>query len=429
VQGTLPEDLLPGLKPLLKTAVERSPSTILASISMAQQEAVKYFDSQGLWPSLNGDAQYAVTDASVANSPTSTEKGIFYGVNFNQPVFQWGASKNNAAIGSLGVKIAQRQYAEAYRNLATQIREQYMAIVAKKIDVRNARYRRKIAEEALATDQAKFDAGSVSQAELQGFKVDFEQRDLDADRSTEDYNYLKRVFTRLVGIDELDEDSIPLEIGHPEYSAALADAVLTGFVGDGIESAFQNEVYKMMVAQQDLSYSIAKVRLLPKLNAAASYNLFDQATAFAGHVSQVAERQATYSLVANWSIFDGFATRGAKLQALATKRYYERVRKTYVDNTVDQVSYLRHQVGLSSRALSLSELHHALIESAVKRIMDDLKLGYASQASVETSTLDLYVTEYDMANARTDYFSRWTEFVSLAGADPAISNLSPRYVR
>jgi hypothetical protein len=28
-----------------------------------------------------------------------------------------------------------------------------------------------------------------------------------------------------------------------------------------------------------------------------------------------------------------------------------------------------------------------------------------------------------------DYMSRWTEFVSLAGIDPAIANISARYVR
>jgi outer membrane protein TolC len=429
VQGTLPEDQLPGLKPLLKVAVERAPGSILQSINVAEQEAQKYIYASSLWPSVNGNISYSILDESVTNAPSSTQKGFFYNASINQPIFQWGAYKNNAAIGELGVKIAHRQYADAYRLLAISIREQYMGLVGKQIGLRNGRYRQKMAEEAYATDKAKFDAGSASQAELQSFELALEQATLDADRAAEDFAYSKRVFTRLVGIDDLPDESIPLEIGHPEYSAPLADAVLTGFMADGVESTFLSEVYQMYVKQQDLNYSIAKVRLLPKVNASAMYLLQDQTNAYSGYISQVAVREETFSVAANWNIFDGFAARGSKLLARETRRYYERIRKSYIDSTIDQISYMRHQLGLSSRGLSLAEVRHALIGAEVKKVMDDLKLGYASPATVEASTMNLYNTDVELANARTDYLSRWTEFISLAGLDPAIANISPRYVR
>ena len=429
VTGTMPEDFLPGLGPLLKTAVEKSPNTILSNINVAQQEAQRYVYASSLWPQLNGNANYSVIDESVTGGTPSTQKGVFYNFTLNQPIFQWGALKNNAAIGDLGVKIARRQFAEGYRLLAVEIRRQYMYLVGKQITLRNARFRQKIAEEGLKTDQAKFDSGSASQAELQGFKLGLEQAQLDTDRAAEDFAYAKRVLTRLVGIDGLPDDSVPLEIGHPEFSPALADAVLTGFVGGGVESAFQSQVYAMQIKQQDLGYQIAKVRLLPKVNFTASYLLEDNTQAFSGFVSQVAVREETYSLGASWSIFDGFATRGAKLGALETKRQYERLRKNFVDNSIDQITDMRQQVGLSSRALSLSEVHHALIGAEVQRILDDVKLGYASQATIDSSTQNLYQTDVELAGARTDYFMQWSAFISLAGIDPALDNVSPRYVR
>ncbi|HXQ81263.1 MAG TPA: TolC family protein [Opitutaceae bacterium] len=429
IQGTLPEDYLPSLRPLLKTAVERSPNTIMASIQLAQGEAVRYLDAAQLWPQVSGGANYAVSVESVSHGVGSTERGFFYNFGVNQSIFQWGAYKNNAVIGTLGVKIAERSYAEAYRLLATTIREQYMGLVTRKIALRNARFSQKIASEAVATLKAKLESGSASEADLQGVTIAFQQAELNGDRSAEDYAYAKRVFTRLVGIDDVDEDSVPLELGHPEYSASLTDAILTGFLADGVESTFQSEVYKMQVQQQDLAYSIAKVRLLPKINASANYQLFNQSTANSGFVSQVALQQENYSIAAYWSVFDGLATRGAKLSALANKRLFERIRKTYIDNTIDSISYMRHQIALSSRAMALSEVHNALIGAEVKRITEDLKLGYASPATVEQSTMNLYLTEVDVANARTDYFSRWSEFISLAGIDPAIANVSPRYVR
>ncbi len=431
VEGTLPEDYVPGLRPLLKTAVEHSPSTILANIAVAQQEGNRYIDAQALWPQVNGNINYTAQALSISGtaSATSDEKGLFYSFGVTQPLFQWGAYKNNAAIGTLGVKIAQRQYAEAYRLLATQIREQYLYLVVKKVVLRNGRYSQKLSEEALATQQAKLEAGSVSEAELQSFKIAVEQAQLYADRTAEDFAYAKRTFTRLVGIDELDDEAIPLEISQPHYAPKLADAILAGFVADGVGSTFQSQVYQMSVAQQDLSYSIQKVRLLPKFNASAAYNLIDQSSTAAGHVYQQALQEETFTIGANWAIFDGFMTKGLKMQALATKRYYERTRQNYIESTIDLITYMRHQIGFSARALSLSEVHHALIGAEVKRVGDDLKLGFASPATLETSTSNFYQTDFELASAQTEYLSRWTEFVSQAGIDPAMENVSSRYVR
>lgn len=431
IEGTLPEDLLPGLQPLLKKAVESSPSTILANVQVAQQEGQRYIDAQALWPQITGNVNYTeqVESISGAGSGNSTEKGLFYNFAVNQPIFQWGAYKNNAAIGTLGQKIAERQFAEAYRILATQIREQYLYLVVKNIYLRNARYNQKMADEAFQTQKAKFESGSVSEADLQTYQIASERASLDADTRAEDFAYAKRVFTRLVGIDDLDDAAIPLAIPQPRYSAPMADQILTGFVADGVESTFQNEVYRMTINQQDLNYSIQKVRLLPKLNVQAAVNLFDQSNTVGGHVYQQALQQEAVSIVANWTIFDGFLTKGLKMEALANKRYQERARKTYIDNTVDAITNMRHMLGLSARGLALTQIHNALIGAEVKRVNDDLKLGYASQATLEISTYNLYQTEYDLAFAETDYLSKWTDFISLAGIDPAMANLPTRYVR
>jgi outer membrane protein TolC len=429
VQGTMPEDYIPGLAPLLKQAVERSPSTIMASVAVAQAEAGRYSNAALLWPQLGLNANYAVNTQSQTGGTASTNRGLFYNASINQPIFQWGAYRNQALIGDLCEKIAERQFADAYRMLAVSIREQYMALVGKKIQLRNARFGLKLSKESLQVQQARFDAGASSEAEIGNFRMSVEEAELLADRSEEDYGYAKRVFTRLVGIDELSEDSIPLELKHPEFSPALADAVLTGFVGDGIESTFQSEVYKMTLKQQDLNYSIAKVRLLPKLAASAGISFQNQTQINGPNVSQVGIQTENYSIGANWNIFDGFATRGAKLSALASKRLAERERQTYIDQTIDQVSDMRKQVGFSSRAMHLAEVHNELIGAEIRRLGDDKTLGYGSQASIDTGLVTFYATEFNMALARSDYYSRWTEFISIAGIDPALSNLQSRYVR
>jgi hypothetical protein len=200
-------------------------------------------------------------------------------------------------------------------------------------------------------------------------------------------------------------------------------------VGNGIESTFQSQVFEMEIRQQDMQYSIAKVRLLPKLSASASYSYANYTAAGVGSVSQVGLRSESYGLSAGWAIFDGFATRGAKLSALASKRAVERQEKSYFDATVDSVNDMRHQLDFAARALSLAETHFILIDAEVKRLSDDKALGYASQATIDTGILNAYASEFDQAFARADYLGHWTEFISLAGLDPAIDNISPSYVR
>ncbi len=284
--------------------------------------------------------------------------------------------------------------------------------------------------EIIHNSGAVFDAGSSSEAELGNFRMTVEQAQLDADRAAEDFSYTKRVFTRLVGIDDLDDDSIPIMVPHPKYSKPMADAILAGFVGDGIESTFQNQVYQMTLKQTDLNYSIANVMLLPKFGASATYAYNNYVQAGSGFVQQVALQVETYAVTATWSIFDGFANRGAKLSARESKRYFERLRKTYVDSTID-ISHLHAPPARLLVALHVDRRgrYNASIGAEVKRLGDDVGLGYASQASTDSGKLTLYASDYQMAYARADFLGRWTEYISQAGIDPALANISPRYVR
>ena len=68
IAGTLPEDLVPQLKPLLKASVERSPNTISAAIAVAEQEASKLGARAILLPSLNLNSSYQSTRETESGS-------------------------------------------------------------------------------------------------------------------------------------------------------------------------------------------------------------------------------------------------------------------------------------------------------------------------------------------------------------------------
>jgi outer membrane protein TolC len=430
VAGTLPEDFLPELKGILAGAVNRAPSAIAASINLAQSEAGLYGAEAALWPTVGGSASYAASKESVSGGGLgSTSKGVFYSANVSQPIFQWGAFKWQADTGKLSVQIAQRSFAEAYRQLAVTVRSAYLQLIIQRITLRNAEFKLHLAKTSAAVAEETKKAGAISEAQYSEYQMLVQDNQLFADRAREDLRYSRLVFMRLAGLDELPEDRIPLAVPAPVYNAALADAVLHHFFADGIQSTFQYESYQMTIKSDDLSYRIARTRLLPKFSAYGSYSLSNNSTASPGYVTQTALSSISYGVTGNWTIFDGFATKGAKLSALASKRTAERQQQTYLDRTIDSAGNLRNSLDFAYRSRGLAETRAALIKAAVDKTEGDVKLGLASKSSLENVTSAYYVAELAQANARSDYFATWSNFVSLTQVDPALANLPSRYVR
>jgi len=430
VAGTLPEDFIPELRPILAAAVNRAPIAISASIDIAQSEALLYGAESSLWPNIGGSASYAGNKESVSGGGLgSTSKGLFYSGNINQPLFQWGAFKWQADIGKLALKVSQKNFAEAYRQLANTIRGQYLNLIIQRLNLRNAQFKLRLAQESAAVADETRKAGAISDAQYSDYQMLVQDNQLFADRAQEDYRYSKLVFMRLAGLDELPDDRIPLSVPEPKFDEALADAVLRYFVSEGIQSTFQYEVYQMQIKTNDLNYRIARTRLLPKFSASAGYSLSNNSTASPGSVTQTAITSINYGVTGSWTFFDGFATRSAKLSALASKRTNERLERNYVNNTIDSASNLRTLLGFAARARGLAETRGNLVKAALDKTEGDLKLGLASRASLEAVTLNYYVAELARANARVAFFTNWSGFVSLTDVDPALANVPSRYVR
>jgi outer membrane protein TolC len=432
--GGLPEDLLPELKPILQSAMERSPQMISSAINLAQAEANRYGTDAPLWPSLGGSAGYgqnsASTSSDTGNSSSSTG-GFSYSIGVGQPIFQWGALKYRADIGRIAVKIAERQYADAYRALAGTIRSQYLTLIYKHASVRSAQDSMRMASNSLAIEEARFKEGTISSGELIPPRMTFAEAQLAADRAVADFNASRRVFMRLVGLKALPETAIPFDVPAPTYSAATATQLVQSFVQqEGAASTFQGQVYLMTLRQADLNYRIARTGLLPKFSLAGSYGLsFSTSVDSAGNVNTSAVKNKSYGVNASWTIFDGFATRGAKLSALASKRATERQYQTYLETTVDTLQNSQEQLEFSARALALAEQRHGLAQDAVNHVAEDFKAGLASQSAMDTANSNLLGANATIIYARADFLNRWADFVSQTGADPVIANLPARYVR
>ncbi len=426
----MPEDYLPGLKGILETALKQSPQMLTQNISLAQAEAGRISGESILWPSLSGSASYAFNGAKInsGGSSTSTSSGGFYGINVGQPIYQWGAYKAQADSAKLAEQVAKHQYAEAYRTLAGTLRSQYLGLIVQKISVRNARYQLELAENDLAIQEENFKAGTVSAADMNQPRIGLQEMRLSVDRTTENFAHARHAYARMAGLDDLTEESIPLEIPHPADSSGKSKDLLGAFVHEGPENSLQGQIWDLYLKQGDLSYKIARTQLYPKFSFGASYGLSYSQSAFAGTVSQSAVVSYSYGVSANWTLFNGFASRAAKLSALATKRSYERQRKTYLDDTSANAQDLQTQVGFAARALELAEQHQALADDLIKRATAELGEGTIAPATVKAYRSNAYAVDYATSSARAEFLNRWSELVSLVGADPILNALPVSYL-
>ncbi|HEX2852227.1 MAG TPA: TolC family protein [Opitutaceae bacterium] len=431
--GGMPEDLLPELRAILRDSLQRSPQMISNDVTLAQAEAMRIRTDAALYPNVNASISYGVSTAASASAGVTTPSsstGLSYTVSLGQPIFHWGALKAGVDIGRISLKIAERNYAEAYRMLAGTIRSQYLSLIAKKAAVRYAQQALTQAEGLLLIEEEKFKNGTISAGELSVPQLSVADARLNGERLTLDFESSKKLFARLAGLERFDSASIPNDLPRPVHSPQIASELVRIFLKDGAGNTNQGQVYLMNVKQADLNYRIARTGLYPKFSLAASTSLSISTQASpGGAVTQTNVRSNYYGLNTSWTLFDGLATRGAKLYSLAGRRAAERTLQAYAETTVENLQVVHQQLQFSARALDIAEQRHALAAGASSVVAEDFRRGLTSRTAADAAATGMLGADIARIYARSDYLTRWSDFVSQTGADPVMTNLPARYVR
>ncbi len=432
VAGTMPEDFLPQLKGYLATALKQSPTTITKQLDMDLAQSRIYLANSGRLPGLRAEMNYSrnKTANSDNSASSSSNNGLFYNIQLNQALFHWGALQAESDKARIGVYIADKSYKDAYRALAVVLRRSYLELMVKKALLVQMTYVRdlKVSELDLIAERLK--DGRASEGEQSGKKLELEDWNIQIARTRYDFNILRRTFGRLAGVSDPTEDSIPTELAvSPQFKSEVAKEMLIAFVKDNARSVFQAQVAELKIREADLTYRIARVRQLPKFNAGASYNLESTTNATATSVSQEAVRRQTISVGASWNIFDGFATRGAKLEALTNRRKSERELESITETVLDGAQGLAEALPIDAEAMRLADVHRTLSRGLVETLQRDEEAGRESKNSIALARASLKTTEYNLMAARANFLSRWAEFVSVTTVDPVLTNLPARYER
>jgi outer membrane protein TolC len=430
--GALAEELLPGLAPILRRAVERSPDAIKRGLELEQAEARTYVSRGAMLPNLAVNGRYGVNQASTTsgtNQITNNSSGFYYDVGLNQPLYHWGALRAQADIDQIAVKIAAREYADAARLLVGQVRARYLELVTKKSALRRDQFQFELATKTLAALEDQLAAGRVTAAEVAAVRVGLQMARLGLDQKLADLAYSKRALQRLAGLEDLPDDAIPAQLPTPAPAADRGEGMLRAFLGGGATETDRGRVFTLGIARAELDFRIAKTGLYPKFFLNLSHNVSNSTQAGFGVLHQEAIAQNSVSLGVNWTVFDGLATRGRTREALARKRVNERQLQTYVEATADAAQNLRQLADFAARALDFAENARGGAREVFLGDREVAARGHASPDDVATSDAGVLAAETTATLARAEFLNRWADFVSLVGADPVMKLLPPRYVR
>ncbi len=418
VEGTMPEDFLPGLRSILSIAVSRSPVALQGQIDMAIAEANRYGAYAVYWPSMGGGANYGRSSASTSGQTgSSTSSGFGYSVGVNRDLFEWGADKAQVDIAKLNSKMAQRNFAEAYRTLAVTIRSQYLGLIVKKVSLRNTQFLLDLQKRNLDAVAEKAKNGMISKDSVEPLQLDYKEALLNAEKMKTDYNFARLVFARLAGLDSFSDEEVPSTISRPVFHPDLADALLQQFIGGGVHSTFADDVFKIDIDIQKLNYRVTKYTLFPKAGIGASYGVSTSNTVINGDATVSRVASSFVGLNIGWTIFDGFRT------------HYAKQSSSYETKAVDDATNMKELCGFADRAVDIAVVRRGLGENGVRQLTEQVKLGSVSQDTLNSQTQNFNQADYVATVSVSDFFNRWTDFVSLVGQDPALKNLPSAYVR
>ena len=437
VQGpmpaAMPEDLLPDLKRLLDVGLRQAPSMLSANLDLASAEGQRIVNRAVLFPTLSANGQYAYTETAVSSNTDSRSKtnGPLYGLNFYQPLFQWGTLKAQADIGKLQLRISEKSYVEAYRLLALSIRTQYLTLIEKKITLRNQRFAVRVAESTLSVQEARLRDGRISAGDITGFRLSVDEARIFADKALEDYDSTRHTLARIVGLSDIPDDSIPVEVPKPTFAPETIGSYFEEMKRVGAENSVMLSTFEDQIKSSELNYKIAKYRLFPKFNIVASFGQSNQT-----QVDTVTKQPTLTAITTtqvgvggNWTIFDGLATRGAKMSALAARRLAELKLKQYKESVDDTARQLERQIGFSGRLMDLTQVRKELTAAAIEKVGNDVRSGVSSQNTLDIVTQNANTADLTAMDARSEFLIKWSTYVSVLGVDPILKTLPSRNSR
>ncbi|HNY41407.1 MAG TPA: TolC family protein [Bryobacteraceae bacterium] len=411
---TLPEDVMPQLRPLIEQAMRQSPRMLEKNLDLAQNKADGYMARAASLPNIGGYAQYQWQREKRLDSPNTTNNDKYY-YNFaiNQPVWHWGALEASRKIARIDHELAVINYAEAYRVLAAEIRQSYLGLILSKTGVRNAGHVLSMAQENLARQQSRYSANQITYGQIMLEQLKLDDASLAERRARADFDFALGTFRALIGDSQFAESDIPETIADVPQPPAAAGVVASSVA----ESCGSIRAAEKAVARAKLGLIAPRFNLFPKLSALAGVSR-DELTRDVNLYNKYQVDTWYVGAQINWTLFDGFSTRGQKLAAYTRLRRAERQLDNLRGTLALSLERDWRNVGFTWEAYQNAKMRLRMAREELDHMRDLLKRGEASQEQAATSMANMNLQLFYTQAALAAHFNANVQYLSSQGLDP-----------
>jgi len=345
---------------------------------------------------------------------SSTGDRLLYSLTLSKSLYHWGALEANRQKGDLNLEIAELTTFETYRNLALNIRSRYLAILVAKKEAELSRKNWERALDRLKLEQDRLESGAASAIQVYNLEVSANSAELDLLKKENALEDQIDVLARLVG---LPTESITsgLHSGIPEQAILSREeiATLEQYFDEGVNNSPSIRSQAKSIESSEKDVHISSQRRKPKINLTAGITQFE-----IDEISRTRAEEIVYGGVSvNWNIFDGRATKGNKLSALARvellRRQFESAKATYQFN----LERSQRLLDLNSRILEREEKALNQASNYLRDTKSDFEAGRASPDDLEKVELSFASQDVRTQQARSEYYNALSSMASLLGFD------------
>jgi outer membrane protein TolC len=412
----MPEAGMPALEALVRSALAKSPRMMTRDLELLSAQYSEMVVSSQLYPQLGGFYQYQVRDEKLgADEQRQVLDRSYYNLTASQAVWHWGAVRAAARVGEMGTMVAERNLAGARRALALEVRNAYSGLVLQKMGVRNARYGERRMKEALAVQESRLRASEVTEGVVLDFRLRTDEATLAAERAANDLEFAIRAFRRLTGVETFAEADIPDRVAPPPTDPAPLDpGARTGYLKS---EALQ--VADLQLEQGKLNHHISRRALWPKLNAIAGLSQDDNL--YSVTQNERINNVATFvGVQVQWTIFDGWASKGRRLQSANSLRQLESSRDDLLASLKDSADQQAAAVGFAWSTYKIASVRHQGAVGGLAFLKENLARGLSSEEQIANAQAALYQAELAANDALARFYSTAARYASSIGADPLI---------
>jgi outer membrane protein TolC len=418
-----PEQVFPQLDGILKAAVTQSPRVLARSIDLELAEYDRITARAGLLPSVGGYYNdYETSDKRGDLSSRINLHKVYYNFSITQPVFYWGERRNNYRVSQIRQHIAQRQFREAYRLLAQEIRNVYCQIVLNKLRARKAEEYLVYANNQLKQGEERLAKKVLSEAQIFGIRNDAERAAIAAERAAFELENSKATLARLSGLPPLNDADIPDTMPAIPLQDEAVQKLLAGFLAQRDLRAVEAENFRNSIQIEKFNLKNQRTRLRPKLSLVAGRSLDEQS--YTLNVAQKYKVESDYiGLGINWQVFDGFAARAGVRSSLARLRQMEIDYRALTDRLAQTAQSQARLASFAGRSCVVNDRYLDSGESNVKAKKEDFSRGVISEEELTLARIGLYDVQINTYYSRIDYLNQLTEFLGTVVEDPVLKNL------